>query len=62
MILGLGTIVALVMGVGAVFAALNTMYSAVAERTREVATIRALGFGDRGAEWRPERKQQHARR
>jgi putative ABC transport system permease protein len=45
MILGLGSIVALVMGVGAVFAALNTMYSAVAERTREVATIRALGFG-----------------
>ena len=45
MILGLGSLVALVMGVGAVFAALNTMYSAVAERTREVATIRALGFG-----------------
>jgi putative ABC transport system permease protein len=40
----LGTIVALVMGVGAVFAALNTMYSAVAERSREIATIRALGF------------------
>jgi putative ABC transport system permease protein len=45
MILGLGTMVALVMGVGAVFAALNTMYSAVAERTREIATIRAVGFG-----------------
>ena len=45
MILGLGSIVALVMGVGAVFAALNTMYSAVAERTREIATIRAVGFG-----------------
>jgi len=45
MILGLGSLVAMVMGVGAVFAALNTMYSAVAERTREVATIRALGFG-----------------
>ena len=41
----LGTIVALVMGIGAVFAALNTMYSAVAERSREIATIRALGFG-----------------
>jgi putative ABC transport system permease protein len=40
----LGTIVALVMGVGAVFAALNTMYSAVAERSREIATMRALGF------------------
>ncbi len=41
----LGTLVAVVMGVGAVFAALNTMYSAVAERRREVATIKALGFG-----------------
>jgi putative ABC transport system permease protein len=40
----LGTIVALVMGIGAVFAALNTMYSAVAERAREIATMRALGF------------------
>jgi len=40
----LGFLVALVMGVGAVFAALNTMYSAVAERSREIATIRALGF------------------
>ena len=41
----LGTIVALVMGIGAIFAALNTMYSAVAERSREIATMRALGFG-----------------
>jgi putative ABC transport system permease protein len=41
----LGTLVALVMGVGAVFGALNTMYSAVAERSREIATMRALGFG-----------------
>jgi putative ABC transport system permease protein len=41
----LGAIVAAVMGVGAVFAALNTMYSAVAERSREIATMRALGFG-----------------
>jgi putative ABC transport system permease protein len=41
----LGSIVALVMGVGAVFGALNTMYSAVAERRREIATMRALGFG-----------------
>ena len=32
-------------GVGAVFAALNTMYAAVASRTREIATLRALGFG-----------------
>jgi putative ABC transport system permease protein len=41
----LGSLVALVMALGAVFAALNTMYSAVAERSREIATIRALGFG-----------------
>jgi len=40
----LGTIIAGLMGIGAVFAALNTMYSAVASRTREIATLRALGF------------------
>jgi putative ABC transport system permease protein len=45
MITVLGTLVAFVMGVGAVFGALNTMYSAVSERTREIATMRALGFG-----------------
>jgi putative ABC transport system permease protein len=39
-----GTTIALLMGVGAVFAALNTMYSAVSSRTREIATLRALGF------------------
>ena len=33
------------MGVGAVFGAVNTMYTAVASRTREIATLRALGFG-----------------
>jgi putative ABC transport system permease protein len=42
----LGSIVAAVMGIGAVFGALNTMYSAVSERSREIATIRALGFGE----------------
>lgn len=41
---GLGTIIALLMGFGAVFGALNTMYSAVSARTREIATLRALGF------------------
>jgi putative ABC transport system permease protein len=41
----LGALIALLMGIGAVFAALNTMYSAVASRTREIATLRALGFG-----------------
>ncbi len=45
MITILGSLVALVMGIGAVFGALNTMYSAVAERSREIATLRALGFG-----------------
>jgi putative ABC transport system permease protein len=33
------------MGIGAVFGALNTMYSAVAARSREIATMRAIGFG-----------------
>jgi len=41
----LGFLVAFVMGIGAVFGALNTMYSAVAARAREIATLRALGFG-----------------
>lgn len=40
----LGSVVAFLMGIGAVFAALNTMYSAVAARTREIATLRAIGF------------------
>jgi putative ABC transport system permease protein len=42
---GLGSLVAALMGIGAVFGAVNTMYSAVASRTREIATLRALGFG-----------------
>jgi len=41
----LGGLVALVMGLGAILAALNTMYSAVSERSREVAVLRAIGFG-----------------
>ena len=41
----LGGLVAAVMAIGAVFGALNTMYSAVAERGREIATMRALVFG-----------------
>jgi putative ABC transport system permease protein len=45
MIIVLGSIVAAVMGIGAIFGALNTMYSAVAERAREIATMRAVGFG-----------------
>ena len=38
-------LVAAIMAIGAIFGALNTMYSAVAERSREIATMRALGFG-----------------
>jgi len=40
-----GVFIAALMALGALFAALNTMYSAVAARTREIATLRALGFG-----------------
>lgn len=40
-----GVLIAGMMAVGALFGALNTMYSAVAARTREIATLRALGFG-----------------
>ena len=40
----LGTLIAVIMGLGAVFGALNTMYTAVAARAREIATLRALGF------------------
>jgi putative ABC transport system permease protein len=40
----IGAFITVVMGAGAVFAALNTMYAAVAARTREIATLRALGF------------------
>ena len=43
---GFGVAVAVIMAIGAVFAALNTMYSAVSTRTVEIATLRALGFGD----------------
>jgi len=41
---GLAAFVAVVMGVGAFFAAMNTMYAIVANRTLEVGTLRALGF------------------
>jgi len=41
---GLGGLIAGLMAIGAVFGALNTMYTAVASRTREIATLRALGF------------------
>jgi putative ABC transport system permease protein len=43
----LATFVAFVMGVGAVFGAMNTMYAIVAARSREIGTLRALGFSRR---------------
>ncbi len=39
-----GTIVAIVMAIGSCFAAMNTMYAAVAFRSREIATLRIIGF------------------
>jgi putative ABC transport system permease protein len=41
---GLALFVAFIMGLGAVLAGMNTMYALVAARTREVGTLRALGF------------------
>jgi putative ABC transport system permease protein len=41
----IGFFIATMMALGAIFGALNTMYSAVSARTREIATLRALGFG-----------------
>jgi ABC-type antimicrobial peptide transport system permease subunit len=41
---GLGLFVAVIMGIGACFGGMNTMYAAVASRTREIGTLRALGF------------------
>ncbi len=41
----IGFVIAGLMGIGAIFGAVNTMYNAVASRTREIATLRALGFG-----------------
>jgi putative ABC transport system permease protein len=40
----LGITIGSIMAIGAVFGALNTMYAAVAARTREIATLRAIGF------------------
>jgi putative ABC transport system permease protein len=40
----LGLVVAAIMAVGAIFAAMNTMYAAVSARTSEIGTLRALGF------------------
>jgi len=40
----IGIFVSIIMGVGSGFAAVNTMYSAVARRSREIGTLRVLGF------------------
>ena len=40
----LGTLIALIMAVGSSFAAMNTMYAAVARRSKEIGTLRVLGF------------------
>ncbi len=40
----IGIVIGVIMGIGAVFGALNTMYAAVATRAREIATLRAIGF------------------
>ncbi len=45
LILGIGVPIVIIMAVGSVFGALNTMYTAVAERGREIATLRTIGFG-----------------
>ena len=41
----LGYTVGYIMAIGALFGALNTMYAAISTRAREIATLRALGFG-----------------
>ena len=43
----LAGLVAVIMGVGAVFGAMNTMYAIVVTRTREIGTLRAIGFSRR---------------
>jgi len=43
-VVGLGLIIAVLMGLGAIFGGLNTMYTAVASRAKEIAPLRALGF------------------
>jgi putative ABC transport system permease protein len=40
----LGQIITVILTVGAIFAAMNTMYSAIAGRTAEIGTLRAIGF------------------
>jgi putative ABC transport system permease protein len=44
LIMWIGRIVAVIMAIGSIFAATNTMYAAVAYRSREIATLRVIGF------------------
>jgi ABC-type antimicrobial peptide transport system permease subunit len=46
-LLALAGFVSIVMGIGAVFGAMNTMYAIVVARTKEIGTLRALGFSRR---------------
>jgi putative ABC transport system permease protein len=45
LVTGLAVVICGLMGLGALFGALNTMYTAVAARSREIATLEAIGFG-----------------
>jgi putative ABC transport system permease protein len=45
MLKGLAIFISFIMAVGAGFAGMNTMYAAVARRTKEIGTLRVLGFG-----------------
>jgi len=44
----IANVIGTVMAIGAIFGALNTMYSAVSARAVEIATLRAIGFGSAG--------------
>lgn len=45
LILQIGGLIVVIMAIGSVFAATNTMYSAISQRTTEIATLKSLGFG-----------------
>jgi putative ABC transport system permease protein len=44
LITGIGVFITLIMGIGAIFGAANTMFAAIGARTREIATLLVLGF------------------
>jgi len=44
----LGIFISIIMAIGSSFAAMNTMYAAVARRAREIGTLRVLGFSKGG--------------